>query len=134
MVSIEASQALDPGSIPGRRTLSDLSLYEEKKQEKKVIRAQRDLNPQPLGLESKALPLRHGLRQDTYTFELEKPAEKDCGGTIIRGLAAILLSVAGVMVSIVALQAVDPGSIPGRRTFACLFHWIYLTFWTSCPQ
>ena len=26
-------------------------------------------------------------------------------------------SVAGVMVSIVALQAVDPGSIPGRRTF-----------------
>ena len=26
-------------------------------------------------------------------------------------------SVAGVMVSIVAFQAVDPGSIPGRRSF-----------------
>ena len=28
-----------------------------------------------------------------------------------------MYSVAGVMVSIVAFQAVDPGSIPGRRTF-----------------
>ena len=27
------------------------------------------------------------------------------------------MSVAGVMVSIVAFQAVDPGSIPGRRIF-----------------
>jgi hypothetical protein len=32
-----------------------------------------------------------------------------------------LTSVAGVMVSIVAFQAVDPGSIPGRRTLFVLF-------------
>ena len=29
----------------------------------------------------------------------------------------VLASVAGVMVSIVAFQAMDPGSLPGRRTF-----------------
>jgi hypothetical protein len=32
-------------------------------------------------------------------------------------------SVAGVMVSIVAFQAVDPGSIPGRRTFTFVWTW-----------
>ena len=31
--------------------------------------------------------------------------------------------VAGVMVSIVAFQAVDPGSIPGRRTAFCSTLW-----------
>jgi hypothetical protein len=35
--------------------------------------------------------------------------------------ASVRRSVAGVMVSIVAFQAVDPGSIPGRRTF--VFVW-----------
>ena len=34
---------------------------ETEKPKKRSVRAQRDLNPQPLGLESKALPLRHGL-------------------------------------------------------------------------
>ena len=33
----------------------------KKREIKNRTRAQRDLNPQPLGLESKALPLRHGL-------------------------------------------------------------------------
>jgi hypothetical protein len=32
-------------------------------------------------------------------------------------------SVAGVMVSIVAFQAVDPGSIPGPRNFFLSFWW-----------
>ena len=35
-------------------------------------------------------------------------------------------SVAGVMVSIVAFQAVDPGSIPGRRSF---FFCCFVFFW-----
>ena len=36
-------------------------------------------------------------------------------------LPRISQSVAGVMVSIVAFQAVDPGSIPGRRTVFFIF-------------
>jgi hypothetical protein len=34
-----------------------------------------------------------------------------------------MLSVAGVMVSIVAFQAVDPGSIPGPRNVFLFFSW-----------
>ena len=32
-------------------------------------------------------------------------------------IQVILVSVGGIMVSIAAFQAVDPGSIPGRRSF-----------------
>ena len=38
-------------------------------------------------------------------------------------------SVGGVTVSMVAFQAVDPGSTPGRRT---LFFFLPLSFWTHC--
>lgn len=39
---------------------------------------------------------------------------------VLRG--AVCSSVGGIMVSIAAFQAVDPGSIPGRRSFLfCLF-------------
>ena len=40
------------------------------------------------------------------------------------------LSVGGIMVSIAAFQAVDPGSIPGRRkTFLEIFFLIFLIVW-----
>ena len=35
-------------------------------------------------------------------------------------IQVILVSVGGIMVSIAAFQAVDPGSIPGRRSFFLL--------------
>ena len=35
-------------------------------------------------------------------------------------IQVILVSVGGIMVSIAAFQAVDPGSIPGRRSFFSL--------------
>ena len=43
-----------------------------------------------------------------------------------------LYGVGGIMVSIAAFQAVDPGSIPGRRN--CFFYRLenYLSFWQKC--
>ena len=35
---------------------------------------------------------------------------------------SFISSVGGVKVSIVAFQAIDPGSIPGWRTFSSFFH------------
>ena len=37
-------------------------------------------------------------------------------------IQVILVSVGGIMVSIAAFQAVDPGSIPGRRSFFSSSH------------
>ena len=39
------------------------------------------------------------------------------GAYTVRELASSQASVGGVMVSIVAFQAIDPGSIPGQRSF-----------------
>ena len=43
-------------------------------------------------------------------------------------------SVGGVMVSMVAFQAVDPGSIPGRRTFFGNFFFDRTTHWVFVNQ
>ena len=78
MVSIAASQAVDPGSIPGRRNCFFVS---------NLVRI-----------------------YTKYLFILT--------GKCTIGKCTIE-SVGGIMVSIAASQAVDPGSIPGRRN--CFF-------------
>ena len=70
MVSIVASQAIDPGSIPGRRRV----VYITRKTETK---------------------------------------NNDCTRLSILRARHVLHRVGGVKVSIVAFQAIDPGSIPG---------------------
>jgi hypothetical protein len=59
------------------------------------------------------------------------PAKAPVSGLNMDTLATTFAieSVAGVMVSIVAFQAVDPGSIPGRRTL--LFSFFFFAFLTS---
>ena len=79
--NIEASQALAPGSTPGWRTIFW--------QVWKNNDPQRESNPQSSGLESDALPLRHGV----ISYR----------------------SARGLVVMIVACQVMDPGSIPGER-------------------
>ena len=84
MVSIAASQAVDPGSIPGRRMFW------------------------------------HVLAADG-----QSRSDNQATASTIRGDGDVCLylrasrsqGVGGIMVSIAAFQAVDPGLIPGRRIF-----------------
>ena len=70
MVSIVASQAIDPGSIPGRR-------------------------------------------RNVYITRKTEPKNNDRTRFPIFRARRVLHRVGGVKVSIVAFQAIDPGSIPG---------------------
>ena len=45
--------------------------------------------------------------------------------------ALLSASVGGVMVSIVAFQAVDPGSTPGQRTFLTYMYFPWSYFFTN---
>ena len=127
MARISGSHPEDPGSIPGWGGLLDCSFLRVKE---KAFRAQRDLNPQPLGLESKALPLRHGLPHRRVYHRISYVSYRSCTKIIFGCLFFFgncsfvsrqqrtllrIIRVAGVKVSIVPFQGVDPGSIPGRR-------------------
>ena len=88
----------------------------------KLCRGHTDLNHGPIGLQPIALPLSYipktkdwGMQRSTTRgkrFSLEHLCfrEHQCQQ-----------SVGGIMVSIAAFQAVDPGSIPGRRNIFFLF-------------
>ena len=103
----------------------------------KIVRGHTDLNHGPIGLQPIALPLsyipncmfhvtqvcpeycwsiQHMCTQNTLV------AVCDISSVIMPSVVEILssvtcTSVGGIMVSIAAFQAVDPGSIPGRRIF-----------------
>ena len=103
----------------------------------KIVRGHTDLNHGPIGLQPIALPLSY---IPNYMFHVTQVwpeycwsiqhmctqstlvAVCDISSLIMPSVMEILslvtcTSVGGIMVSIAAFQAVDPGSIPGRRTF-----------------
>ena len=97
MDSIAASQAVDPGSIPGQ--CSKLSLHPS------VVFESRDMDrrskvPVPFS----HFPVKYGESMHDIAI-LEGFAHLNACNTCV----------GGIVVSIAAFQAVDPGSIPGRR-------------------
>ena len=104
-VSMVAFQAVDPGSTPGRRTLFflPLSFWSHCT----LLRARVCVMWMILGSSKHSLNERLHRRFDGD--KLSDPARR---------------SVGGVTVSMVAFQAVDPGSTPGRRTL-----FLMISFW-----
>ncbi len=90
----------------------------------KIERGHTDLNHGPIGLQPIALPLSYIPRTCSVCVQ-ECPVQTLHPGGQITPFANTPLifhesspgSVGGIMVSIAAFQAVDPGSIPGRRNF-----------------
>ena len=88
------------------------------------MRGHTDLNHGPIGLQPIALPLSY-IPWTCSVCVQECPVQTLHPGGQITPFANTLLifhesspgSVGGIMVSIAAFQAVDPGSIPGRRNF-----------------
>ena len=87
---------------------------------KKYVRGHTDLNHGPIGLQPIALPLSYIPKLLNWYFCAWVLCVKDMKILLIHMVhwtCQITWSVGGIMVSIAAFQAVDPGSIPGRRRF-----------------
>ena len=106
-----------PGSNPGWAQF----FFEERKN---FFRGHTDLNHGPIGLQPIALPLSYIPRTISSCVQEWPLQTVHPGGQIASFTNTLLIflkstpgSVGGIMVSIAAFQAVDPGSIPGRRNF-----------------
>ena len=107
----------------------------------KKVRGHTDLNHGPIGLQPIALPLSY---IPSYMFHVTQVCPEYCWSiqhmctqitlVAVCDISSVIMpsvmellslvactSVGGIMVSIAAFQAVDPGSIPGRRIFFSLF-------------
>ena len=90
----------------------------------KICRGHTDLNHGPIGLQPIALPLSYIPKDGIHWLPMQCISTEHPGGTFVNIPNALLIlptsnwtGVGGIMVSIAAFQAVDPGSIPGRRNF-----------------
>ena len=115
MVSIVAFQAIDPGSIPGQRIfclISVIFIYFYNCYLRVLLHNQKIITSWSTTDCTIIIHSRFFLILLLTRFEMK---------LFLHGSEATLVptwcSVGGIMVSIVAFQAIDPGSIPGQRIF-----------------
>ena len=139
MVEYSAFNRLAVGSNP-TAAINILGLHSPVFMRAKNVRGHTDLNHGPIGLQPIALPLSYipncmfHVTQvcPEYCWSIQHMCTQSTlvavcviSSVIMPSVMEILslvtcTSVGGIMVSIAAFQAVDPGSIPGRRNFFLL--------------